>query len=58
MISKDLIKQTSQQGLPALKDLFDKLPKEDALKGIGILVILGVGYKIIEAVKDIVLSKN
>ncbi len=57
MITKDLVKNAAQGGLPALRDLFDKLPKEDALKGIGILLILGVGYKVIEAIKEIVLSK-
>ncbi len=45
-------------GLPALKDLFKDLPKEDALKGIGILVIMAVGKTIIEAIRDIVLSKQ
>ncbi len=58
MVTKAIIKQAAQGGLPALKDLFDKLPKEDALKGLGILAILGVGYKVIEAIKDLVMSKT
>lgn len=57
MISKAIVKQAADNGLPALKNLFEKLSKEDALKGIGILAILGVGHKIIEAIKDIVLAK-
>ena len=57
MITKSIVKQAADSGLPALKDLFEKLPKEDALKGLAILAILGVGYKIIEAIKDIVTAK-
>lgn len=57
MITKTIVQQAADNGLPALKDLFDKLPKEDALKGLGILVILGVGGMIINAIKDIVLAK-
>lgn len=57
MITESNVKQAVDGGLPALKDLFDKLPKEDALKGLGILAILGVGYKIIETIKDIVVRK-
>lgn len=57
MITESNVKQAVDRGLPALKDLFDKLPKEDALKGLGILAILGVGYKIIETIKDIVVRK-
>ncbi len=57
MITKSLVKQAADSGLPALKDLFEKLPKEDALKGLGILVILGVAYKAIETIRDIVMAK-
>lgn len=57
MVTKGIIKEAAEGGLPALKELFDKLSKEDALKGLGILAILGVGYKIIEAIREIVLAK-
>ncbi len=57
MVTKGIIKEAAQGGLPALKELFDKLPKEDALKGLGILAILGVGYKVIEVIREIVLAK-
>ena len=42
---------------PALKDLFEILPKEDALKGIGILVIAGVGMGVTNVIKEIVTGK-
>lgn len=57
MITESIVQQAANNGLPALKELFEKLPKDDALKGIGILAILGVGYAIIEAIKDIVKAK-
>lgn len=57
MVTKEIIKDAVHDGMPALKELFDKLSKEDALKGLGILAILGVGYKIIEAIKEIVMAK-
>lgn len=57
MITKSIVKQAADNGLPALKDLFEKLSKEDALKALGILAIIGVGYKIIEAIRIIVLNK-
>lgn len=57
MVTKEIIKDAAHDGLPTLKELFGKLSKEDALKGLGILAILGVGYKIIEAIKEIVMEK-
>ena len=51
-------KEALNGGIPGLKVLFDKLDKEDALKAIGILVILGVGKYVIDAVKDIVTKKQ
>lgn len=57
MVTKGVIKVAAEGGLPALKELFDKLSKEDALKGFGILAILGVCYKTIEVIREIVLAK-
>lgn len=58
MVNEEIISQAADKGLPALKELFEKLPKEDALKGFGILAIMGVGCAIIKAIKDIVLAKK
>ena len=58
MLDNNVLLQAVQGGIPALKNLFEKLSKEDALKGIGILSIMGVGYKVIDAIKDIVEQKN
>lgn len=57
MVTTESVKEAAKGGLPALKDLFEKLPKEDALKGIGILVIAGVGMGIINVIKEIVTGK-
>lgn len=57
MITKEIVKNAAEDGLPALKELFEKLPKEDGLKGLGILAILGIGYKIIAIIREIVLAK-
>lgn len=57
MIDEKVILEATKGGLPALTELFNKLSKEDALKGIGILAILGIGYKVIEAIIQIVRSK-
>ena len=43
--------------MPALKELFEKLPKEEALKGIGIMVILGFSALVINTIKEIVMKK-
>lgn len=56
MVTTEIIKNAAQDGLPALIDLFKNLSKEDALKGLGILAILGLGYKIIDAIREIVLA--
>ena len=58
MLDQNALKNAYKEGIPALKNFFDKLPKEDALKGIGVLVIMAVGYKIIDAIKDIVSQKK
>ena len=56
MVTTEIIKNAAQDGLPALIDLFKNLSKEDALKGLGILAILGLGYKIIDTIREIVLA--
>jgi hypothetical protein len=58
MVTTENVKEALNGGVPGLKILFEKLDKEDALKAIGILVILGVGKYIIDAVKDIVMDKK
>lgn len=57
MITEEIVKKTAQQGMPALVDLFKRLPQEDGIKGLGILVILGVAGKAMNVIKDIVMSK-
>lgn len=46
MITTELIKKTADGGIPALKNLFEKLPKEDALLGLGILAVAGIAWGI------------
>ena len=58
MLDQNALKNAYNAGLPALKNFFEKLPKEDALKGIGVLVIMAVGSKIIDVIKDIVTQKK
>ena len=57
MINKEIITAASEAGLPAINELFNKLSKEDALKGLGLMIILGISKMAIEAVKDIVMNK-
>lgn len=58
MVTTENVKEALNGGIPDLKILFEKLDKEDALKAIGILVILGVGMYVIDAVKEIVMHKK
>lgn len=62
MINENLIKQAySEGGIKGLSELFDKLPKEEAIKGFGILSIVAVAIGIskcaIDVIKEIVLHK-
>lgn len=57
MITKEIVQEAANNGLTALKNLFEKLPKDDALKALGILVVLGIAKTAIDAVKDIVQNK-
>lgn len=58
MVNESIIVNTLENGgTSALEELFKKLSKEDALKGIGILTILGVSALAIKAVVDIVKLK-
>lgn len=52
-----LVKAAADQGLPALEELFKKLSQEDALKGIGVLAILGVAQTAFTAIVEIVKGK-
>lgn len=58
MVTTDVVANAAHAGIPALKELFNKLSKEDALKALGTLVVLGISKYAIDAVKDIVLHKN
>ena len=57
MVNTEMVKEAVNNGIPAIKNLLEKLDKEDALKAIGILAILGIGKHVIDAVKDIVPKK-
>ena len=57
MITTPMVEEAYKKGLPELKQLFEKLPKEDCLKGIGIMVIMGIAIETIRIIKDIVISK-
>lgn len=58
MITTTMIEEAYKGGIPELKKLFENLPKEDCLKGLGIMVILGISKLVIDAIKDIVTSKT
>ena len=58
MITKEIVQAAANNGLADLKNLFKKLDEEDALKALGILIILGLGKHVIDAVKEIVLDKK
>lgn len=58
MITKEIIEGTAKKGLPELKVLFEKLSPEDALKGLGLLAIIGVASSAFIAIKEIVLTKT
>ena len=58
MITTTMIEEAYQKGLPELKALFEKLPKEDCLKGLGIMVILSISITAINVIKEIVLQKT
>lgn len=57
MITEEIVKNAAQQGMPALESLFKNLSKEDALKGLGLLVILGITGTALKIVKEIVMGK-
>lgn len=58
MVTTELVANAANAGIPALKELFNRLPKDDALKALGIMVVLGISKYAIDAVKDIVLHKS
>jgi hypothetical protein len=58
MITTSMVEEAYKKGLPELKVLFENLPKEDCLKGIGIMVIMGISIATINAIKEIVTSKT
>ena len=58
MITASMVEEAYKQGLPELKQLFENLPKEDCLNGLGLMVILGISTLAINTIKDIVTSKT
>lgn len=57
VINEEIIKKAADAGLPSLKELFEKLPKEEALKGLGLLAIAFVSWTTIIEIRKIVLAK-
>lgn len=53
-----MIGLAANQGDQALKKLFENLPKEDALKGLTIMVIAVFAYSTIKLISEIVLKKQ
>ena len=58
MITASMVEEAYKKGLPELKHLFENLPKEDCLKGLGLMVIMGISIVTINVIKDIVTSKT
>ena len=57
MINEEIIRKAAEAGLPALKELFDKIPKEDILRALGILSTSLISWKAIEEVRKICMSR-
>lgn len=57
MITEEIVRQTASEGMPALKELFEKLSKEDALKGLGILAIIGITANAFATIVKLVTNK-
>lgn len=57
MINEEIIRKAAEAGLPALKELFKKIPKEDILRALGILSTTLISWKAIEEVRKICMSR-
>ena len=57
MINEVIIKKAAEAGLPALKELFNNIPKEDILRALGILATTAVSWKGIDAIMKICMSR-
>ena len=57
MINEVIIKKSAEDGLPALKELFNKIPKEDILRALGIVATTLISWKAIEEVRKICMSR-
>ena len=57
MINEEIIRKAAETGLPALKELFNKIPKEDILRALGILATTLISWKAIEEVRKICMSR-
>lgn len=57
MINEVIIKKAAEAGLPALKELFNKMPKEDLLKALAFLSTVVISCKGMEVIRDICNSR-
>ena len=57
MINEEIIRKAAEDGLPALKELFNKIPKEDILRALGILSTTLISWKAIEEIRKICMSR-
>lgn len=57
MINEEIIRKAAEAGLPALKELFNKIPKEDILRALGILSTTLISWKTIEEIRKICMSR-
>ena len=57
MINEEIIRKAAEAGLPALKELFNKIPKEDILRALGILATTLISWKTIEEIRKICMSR-
>lgn len=57
MINEEIIRKAAEAGLPALKELFNKIPKEDILSALGIVATTLISWKAIEEIRKICMSR-
>ena len=57
MINEETTSHAAEPGLPALTELFNKIPKEDILRALGILSTTLISWKTIEEIRKICMSR-
>ena len=57
MINEVIIKKAAEAGLPALKELFNKIPKEDIIIALGILSTAVISWEGMEVIRKICMSR-